>query len=272
MSFSEQLELGIGLAAALTILVALIYSFVRSPASAEHQSVTTRGGDRHTSDLLEQAEVVELTNLADESKSNKTQIGETAISESDSSKLRESQISWVEGGPHYRPASIDPKDLFARVGLPIVPHLTRAKHHVLIQSAALDRIVEHLCSNTKVELGGLLVGVPYYAPTLDNYIVVIFDGYEADGGIETAVSFEYTAQTWSVMTPKLQSMPAEYVVVGSYHSHPNLGVFLSTTDIDTQVSVFPLEWQVALVIDPVRKITGFFISQAGVPIKYDLFD
>ncbi|MFX0021174.1 MAG: Mov34/MPN/PAD-1 family protein [Candidatus Hermodarchaeota archaeon] len=47
-------------------------------------------------------------------------------------------------------------------------------------------------------------------------------------------------------------------IVGWWHSHPNLGCFLSSTDLLTQKYFFPNEYQVALVIDPVRNEFEFF--------------
>ncbi|MDQ2807649.1 MAG: hypothetical protein M3Z04_12185, partial [Chloroflexota bacterium] len=55
------------------------------------------------------------------------------------------------------------------------------------------------------------------------------------------------------------------VVVGWYHSHPNIGVFLSAVDLNTQATHFGVPWQIAIVIDPVRLEIGAFNGQAGTP-------
>jgi hypothetical protein len=47
------------------------------------------------------------------------------------------------------------------------------------------------------------------------------------------------------------------MVVGWYHSHPNLGVFFSGTDRATQ-SAFFTSLRLGLVIDPIRKDEVFF--------------
>ncbi|TFF98322.1 MAG: hypothetical protein EU541_06980 [Promethearchaeota archaeon] len=47
-------------------------------------------------------------------------------------------------------------------------------------------------------------------------------------------------------------------VLGWWHSHPNLGCFLSSTDLSTQKFFFPESYQVALVIDPMKKNYKFF--------------
>ena len=180
-------------------------------------------------------------------------------------------IDWSEPDIPYRPASIELPDLCSKLGITNHPKLAKRENYVFIDHSALLRISAHLSSNTSVELGGLLVGQPYYAPSVDGYLVVVHDGYAAVDGNETAVSFQYTSDTWQVMTPKLQQMPQDYVVVGSYHSHPGLGVFLSSVDIDTQAGVFSQPWQIALVIDPIRNETGFFVSPEGIPASYEDF-
>lgn len=53
------------------------------------------------------------------------------------------------------------------------------------------------------------------------------------------------------------------VIVGWYHSHPNIGVFLSAVDLNTQATHFGVPWQIAIVIDPVRLEIGAFNGQAG---------
>jgi len=47
-------------------------------------------------------------------------------------------------------------------------------------------------------------------------------------------------------------------IMGWWHSHPNLGCFLSSTDLLTQKYFFPKEYQVALVVDPIRNEFDFF--------------
>jgi proteasome lid subunit RPN8/RPN11 len=46
-------------------------------------------------------------------------------------------------------------------------------------------------------------------------------------------------------------------IVGWYHSHPNIGVFMSGTDMRTQQAFFYHDWSVSIVYDPVRQDIGF---------------
>lgn len=260
----------IGVLAVAPFVALVLYLVLRAaPTQAIEAAAPAPVAD--TGDLLAEREAAEFESAAHELKVRhavQTAADEAALVVQNA---HEKSIDWSEAVSPYRPGSIDPAALLASLHLPPDLSLAREEHRVFINRPVLEQVTAHLQSNTTVELGGLLVGLPYYASALDAYLVVVRDSYSAEGGKETPVSFEYTSDTWHQLTPKLQGMPAEYVVVGSYHSHPGLGVFLSSTDIDTQVNVFSQEWQVALVIDPIRNETAFFISQAGVPVKFDLF-
>lgn len=47
-------------------------------------------------------------------------------------------------------------------------------------------------------------------------------------------------------------------ILGWFHSHPDFGCFLSSTDLKTQRYFFPESYQVALVVDPIRDEYQFF--------------
>jgi len=51
-------------------------------------------------------------------------------------------------------------------------------------------------------------------------------------------------------------------IVGWYHTHPRMGVFLSHYDTWLHRYFFPEPWQVALVIEPYANLGGFFVRQA----------
>jgi len=58
-------------------------------------------------------------------------------------------------------------------------------------------------------------------------------------------------------------------VIGWYHTHPGLGIFLSPTDKTTKSQIFPLWYQIAVVIDPVSKEEGFFLSKGNMFMNVD---
>jgi proteasome lid subunit RPN8/RPN11 len=51
------------------------------------------------------------------------------------------------------------------------------------------------------------------------------------------------------------------MIVGWYHTHPSMGVFLSHYDTWLHSNFFPEPWQVALVVEPVKSTGGFFVRQ-----------
>ncbi len=181
-------------------------------------------------------------------------------------------IEWEDEGQPFRPPSVQSAPLHNALGLNLNVTVEKRKHLVCIRNEALTATQRHLESNTKVELGGLLAGRPYYVTDQDAYLVLVESAIRAPHGKESPVSFEYTTKTWGELTPMLQQIPEDQVIVGSYHSHPGLGVFMSTTDVATQHDVFPHEWQIAMVIDPICNEIGIFISVDGDPVEYVVVD
>lgn len=56
----------------------------------------------------------------------------------------------------------------------------------------------------------------------------------------------------------------DYIIVGWYHSHPGHTCFLSSTDLETQRTMFDQPFHTALVIDPLNEdIKAFKLSGAG---------
>ncbi len=48
------------------------------------------------------------------------------------------------------------------------------------------------------------------------------------------------------------------VLAGWWHSHPNLGIFYSQTDKNTQREIWRAPWQIGIVVDPIRNDFGVF--------------
>jgi proteasome lid subunit RPN8/RPN11 len=176
-------------------------------------------------------------------------------------------VVWQDQPDVYRPASMDLASAAGQLGAMLPLSGVRRKSVVCITATAVQEFRTHLASDTSVELGGLLTGQAFFDVEADAYLVYVDQYLAAQGGKETPISFEYTAETWDALYPTLQSLPTGHTIVGSCHSHPGLGVFLSTTDIDTQASVFSQDWQIAIVHDPIQDDTGYFISPHGTRVN-----
>ncbi|WP_455369402.1 hypothetical protein [[Eubacterium] cellulosolvens] len=56
-------------------------------------------------------------------------------------------------------------------------------------------------------------------------------------------------------------------IVGWYHSHLDLGVFLSDVDIRTQLTLQQFSYVIALVVDPIRNRHGFFYVDTRIKMS-----
>ena len=115
----------------------------------------------------------------------------------------------------------------------------------------------HALSNTRVELGGVMLGkqlldkdgVPY---------VVVTDSLRAEHYEATKGSFKFTHDTWSQITRQRESFHPDLEMVGWYHTHPGWSVFLSGMDLFICNNFFNRPLDVALVIDPCEQDRGWF--------------
>lgn len=126
----------------------------------------------------------------------------------------------------------------------------------VIVSAGCQREMRAHLETSQDELGGLLIGRAYQSPAGVQMIVVesciasrVFDS--------TGVSLRMETEIWDRARPMLD---AGALVVGWYHSHPNLGAFFSETDRTTQRSFFHHPFSVGIVIDPVRDEMRAFVG------------
>jgi proteasome lid subunit RPN8/RPN11 len=136
---------------------------------------------------------------------------------------------------------------------------------VLVSDAVMAEIFWQLKSKGDVETGGMLVGNAFVDSDTPLHVVAVRRGLLGDNGEGTPVSFKFTSDSWQSINSKLLGLPAEERnIVGWYHSHPGLGVFLSARDRFTQRSFFANPWQIALVVDPNRNTFGFFYGREGL--------
>jgi proteasome lid subunit RPN8/RPN11 len=71
-------------------------------------------------------------------------------------------------------------------------------------------------------------------------------------------------EVWNRASGLLQS---GLMVVGWYHSHPNLGVFFSGIDRATQSAFFNHPYALGLVVDPIRKERKCFFGGASEELE-----
>lgn len=133
----------------------------------------------------------------------------------------------------------------------------QALTQVIIHEAVLKGILAHATSDTTREVGGVLVGSLVGEP--GEHVVQVSGWIAARHTEASRTSVTFTPDTWAaVHEEKERSYPNERIV-GWYHTHPNLGIFLSQHDLFIHRNFFREPWQVALVVDPVREERGFFV-------------
>ena len=115
----------------------------------------------------------------------------------------------------------------------------------------------HALSNTRVELGGVLLG-RQFIDHAGKPFVVISDCLRATHFEATKGTFKFTHETWREITRQREGFRPDLEMVGWYHTHPDWGVFLSGMDLFICNHFFNRTLDVALVIDPCRQERGWF--------------
>ena len=133
---------------------------------------------------------------------------------------------------------------------------------VFVSQRAFVRFSAHAGSDLHNEVGGWLVG-KWCADKRSGAQFVVVESilpapYVRHGG--AFLTFTQDTQV-ALYAQKEQRYPGKDLV-GWYHTHPRMSVFLSEYDIWLHQNFFPQPYQVALVIEPYSLQGGFFIRQA----------
>ena len=98
--------------------------------------------------------------------------------------------------------------------------------------------------------------------------LVSIDGFLASETCRTSgVSLAMGTEIWDRARDLMARTGS--MVVGWYHSHPNLGAFFSGTDRATQRAFFNRPYSVGLVVDPVRGEEAWFVGPASTPLRIE---
>ena len=138
---------------------------------------------------------------------------------------------------------------------------------VVLASAAGRAAWDHV-GRSPLERGGLLLGEPLVHAPGDAVPAVVFvrtavPGLDDDA---TEYSLRLAAGVWDAARVAL--LPGE-VVVGWFHSHPDIGAFFSGTDRRTQAGFFQHPFSVGWVIDPVRREQAWFVGPRSHELAND---
>lgn len=129
---------------------------------------------------------------------------------------------------------------------------------IYVDLDAMCDMERHALDDTRVELGGVLLG-GQYVDDAGRPFVLVSDSLRAEHYESTKGSFKFTHDTWSQISRQRDEFPDDLQMVGWYHTHPDWGVFLSTMDMFICDHFFNKPLDVALVIDPCRQDRGMFM-------------
>lgn len=135
------------------------------------------------------------------------------------------------------------------------------KVQILVGPQAFSRIDQHIRSDMTHEVGGFLVGKPYEWD--GKKYVEILDAVSAEATSSSAVHLTISPNTWVQAQNLLREKFPDMYIVGWYHTHPRMALFLSSQDLSIHEGFFREAWHVALVLDPTRSEAAFFIWDEG---------
>jgi proteasome lid subunit RPN8/RPN11 len=133
---------------------------------------------------------------------------------------------------------------------------------VFVTQSAYVRVCVHAASEPEYEVGGILVGQWYADADSDAQFIVVERALPARYTRQGSVYLTFTQESLVDLHAKIEEHFPSKRIVGWYHTHPHMGVFLSYYDTWLHHHFFPEVWQVALVVDPHSATGGFFIRQA----------
>lgn len=106
------------------------------------------------------------------------------------------------------------------------------------------------------ERGGALVG-RYAVSELGRRFIVITEALPALAAQSSRAHIEIRVEDWQAIYRRMSELPGRRLL-GWYHSQPGLGVRMSHTDRETQRTLFRVDWQVGLVVDPFTRAYRFY--------------
>jgi len=133
---------------------------------------------------------------------------------------------------------------------------------VFLTRSAFNQVAMHASSDPEVEVGGVLVGKWCVDPETTRQYIVVTASLPAQFTQQGSLFLTFTQDSLVDIHTKLNDKFPDDAIVGWYHTHPYMGVFLSQYDTWLHDHFFTEPWQVALVIEPHSEAGGFFIRPA----------
>jgi proteasome lid subunit RPN8/RPN11 len=136
---------------------------------------------------------------------------------------------------------------------------------VFLTQPAYSRICVHSASDLQNEVGGVLVGEWCVNARQGEQFIIIEHALPARHTRQGSIYLTFTQESLVDIHEQIDTHHQGKKIVGWYHTHPRMGIFLSHYDTWLHNNFFPEPWQVALVVEPHTSLGGFFVRQrAGI--------
>lgn len=132
---------------------------------------------------------------------------------------------------------------------------------VFFTQRAFVRCCAHAGSDLDNEVGGWLVGKWRRDKRTGEQFIIVEATLPAPHTRHGSAYLTFTQDTQLALYEVMEERYPGKELVGWYHTHPRMGVFLSSYDTWLHNHFFPEPYQVALVIEPHSASGGFFIRQ-----------
>lgn len=129
-----------------------------------------------------------------------------------------------------------------------------------IKKPILGFIEEDARQNTNITTIGVLIGYHQTKKETGELSIHIDNAISIEPSLRSIAAESYAVDDWNTTLEKLKHniQDSSQEIIGWYHSHPRHGVFMSGVDFETHQKHFSKNWQVALVVEPIRNEFGFF--------------
>ena len=130
---------------------------------------------------------------------------------------------------------------------------------ILVFGDVFRDIQEHASTDLEKEVAGFLLGRVRDADGAGRGLVTIEAAITAKHVVTGPTHVEFSHRTWTELHREREEDFGNLPVVGWYHTHPSIGIFLSRYDVFIHRGFFTRASDVALVLDPVQHHAGFFV-------------
>jgi proteasome lid subunit RPN8/RPN11 len=139
---------------------------------------------------------------------------------------------------------------------------------VSISRHALVAAMSYADAHREMETGGLCLGRVLRDRDQDRLLISVEETLVAEHAVAGLIAhgeafLTFTPDAWREMVDTYLRKFPDLILLGWYHSHPGIGIFLSSMDRFIYDSFFIQPWQIAMVVDPIQRQAGVFVRHQG---------